>query len=138
MKQLALIGLSLAAFTGVSHASEPPIPNMVGTWKPTSGVYTTSGTETKKARPVLNQQPLQNEIRILEQKGRAFHGVTKSSTGAELHLAGVIARDGKSFIVSADKGISTGTFDGGKIEYCGATSSMDYNLAFCTTLERVK
>lgn len=54
------------------------------------------------------------------------------------HVPGIIAKDGKSFIMSADKGISTGTFEAGTIEYCGATSSLDDNLAFCTTLEKVK
>ena len=111
---------------------------MLGTWKPIAGAYSRSGTETKKSPAVFFQQPLQHEIRFVEQKGRTFHGVSKGSNGTELHLAGVIAKDGKSFIISADKGISTGTFEAGKIEYCGATSSLDYNLAFCTTLEKVK
>jgi|GEM_PF-2115645 hypothetical protein len=138
MKQLSLICLSFAALAGASHAAEPEIPNILGTWKPSAGAYTRSGTETKKSPPAFFQQPLQNEIRFLEQKGRSFHGVTKSANGAELHLAGVISRDGKSFVISADKGIGTGTIEGGKIEYCGATSSMQYNLAFCSTLEKVK
>jgi hypothetical protein len=138
MKHLSWICLSFAAWTGAGHATQADIPNMIGTWKPTTGVYTRSGTETKKSPPVFSQQPLQHEIRFLEQKGRVFHGVSKGTNGSELHLAGVIAKDGKSFIISADKGISTGTFEAGKIEYCGATSSLDYNLAFCTTLEKVK
>ena len=138
MKQLSLICLSFAALAGASHAAEPEIPNILGTWKPSAGAYTRSGTETKKSPPAFFQQPLQKEIRFLEQKGRSFHGVTKSANGAELHLAGVISRDGKSFVISADKGIGTGTIEGGKIEYCGATSSMQYNLAFCSTLEKVK
>ena len=43
-------------------------PNIVGTWKAISGVSSTTGTELKKAPPVLSQQPWHSEINITEQK----------------------------------------------------------------------
>ena len=138
MKQSFLICLSFAALTGTGHTAESEIPNMLGRWKPITGAYASSGTETQKAPPVSVQQPIHHDVRILEQKGRTFHGVNIRPDGTESHWAGVIAKDGKSFIISVDKGISTGTFEAGKIEICGATSSMEYNLAFCSTLEKVK
>ena len=138
MKSFSLVSLSFVALTSASHAAEPEIPNMVGTWKAVSGVYARTGTESKKIPTVLSQQPLQTELRVTEQKGRLFQGLVKSSTGIDLHLAGVLTKDGKSFTTSVDKGISSGTFEAGKIEYCGATISHDYNLAFCSTLEKVK
>lgn len=138
MKYVSLLCLSLVALTGASHAVEPEMPNMVGTWKASTGVYTRTGTESKKAAPVLSQQPLQAEIKFVEQKGRVFHGVVKGANGLVFHMAGVLEKDGKSFKISSDRSISTGTFEDGKIEYCGATISRDYNLVFCSTLEKVK
>lgn len=138
MKSVSLVLMSLMAFTGSVYAAEPEVPNMLGTWKAISGVYAKTGTESTKIAPVFSQKPLQIELRVIEQKGRLFRGLVKGSSGIDLHLAGVIAKDGKSFTTSVDKGISTGTFESGKIEYCGATIAHDYNLAFCSTLEKAK
>jgi hypothetical protein len=53
-------------------------------------------------------------------------------------LAGTFAANGKNFTISTDKGILTGTYEAGKLEYCGATLSTEYNLTFCSTLEKAK
>ena len=136
MKNISLVGLAFAVMTGYSFAADAP--NIVGTWKPISGVYSTTGTELKKAAPVLSQQPWHSEIKITDQKGRVFNGATKRSDGTELMLAGVFAANGKSFTISTDKGIYTGTYEAGKLEYCGATLSMEYNLTFCSILGKAK
>ena len=48
------------------------------------------------------------------------------------------ATNGKNFTISTDKGILTGTYEAGKLEYCGATLSTEYNLTFCSSLEKAK
>ncbi|MEK0416711.1 MAG: hypothetical protein RI949_717 [Pseudomonadota bacterium] len=138
MNKISLICLSFAGLTGMAYAADPEIPDMVGIWKPSAGVYARSGTEAKKSHLELSQQPIQGEIKILEQQGRTFHGMSKNSKGRLSLLTGVIAKDGKSFIISSDRAISTGTVEAGKIEYCGATPSLEVNFAFCSTLEKVK
>ncbi|NDF87918.1 MAG: hypothetical protein EB108_02785 [Actinobacteria bacterium] len=70
--------------------------------------------------------------KILNVKGVA------AAVGDMQSYARVIAKDGKSFIISSDRAISTGTVEAGKIEYCGATPSLEVNFAFCSTLEKVK
>jgi len=136
MKNLAMVCLSFAVFAGSSYAADAP--NIVGTWKASSGAYSSTGTELKKAPAVLSQQPWHSEIKILEQKGRVFNGSTKRPEGSELMLAGTFAANGKNFTISTDKGILTGTYEAGKLEYCGATLSTEYNLTFCSSLEKVK
>jgi len=136
MKSLSLVGLSFAVIAGSSFAADAP--NIVGTWKASSGVYSTTGTESKKAPPVLSQQPWHSEIKIIEQKGRVFNGVSKRTDGSDLMFSGAFAANGKNFSISADKGIWTGTYEAGKLDYCGATVSMEYNLSFCNSVEKVK
>jgi hypothetical protein len=136
MKNLALAFLSFAFLAGSSYAADAP--NIVGTWKAISGVSSTTGTELKKAPAVLSQQPWHSEINITEQKGRVFNGATKRPDGSQLMLAGAFAANGKNFTISTDKGILTGTYEAGKLEYCGATLSTEYNLTFCSTLEKAK
>ena len=67
-----------------------------------------------------------------------FNGATKRPDGSQLMLAGAFATNGKNFTISTDKGILTGTYEAGKLEYCGATLSTEYNLTFCSSLEKAK
>lgn len=136
MKYLHLIAIALVFLSGSSFAADAP--NVLGTWKASSGVYSKTGTDAKKAAPVLSQQPWQSEFKITDQKGRVFNGATKRPDGSELLFAGAFSINGKNFTISADRGILMGTYESGKLEYCGSTISTEYNLAFCSTMERVK
>jgi hypothetical protein len=136
MKNHYLAGLAFAFMAGSTCAADAP--NIVGTWKPATGAYGTIGTEAKKAAPVFSDKPWHSEIKITEQKGRVFNGISKRPDGSDLIFVGVFASNGKNFSISADKGIWNGTYEGGKLDYCGTTVSMDYNLAFCSTVEKTK
>ena len=134
LKSIIVGGLVVQA--GLVFAADPP--NIVGTWKASSGAYSTTGTDSKKAAPVLSQQSWHSELKIMEQKGRVFNGVSKRPDGSDLLFAGTFAANGKNFTVSADKGIWAGTYEAGKLEYCGATISTEYNLTFCSSFEKAK
>jgi hypothetical protein len=90
-------------------AGEPPVPNLVGTWTGTAQGYSNgSGFTDYGGAPV--------SLVVTGQQGRIIGGYTLVSvngTDYESPMAGVIARDGRTLLITEEKnGYTNGEITG--------------------------
>jgi hypothetical protein len=106
------------------------IPNLTGTWTGPMAGYEEGTGFTDYNKNVMS-------IVITEQQGRIFAGyltVSKTGTGSHYPLAGVISRDGSSFILSEkENGYASGAIIApDEIEITWAKDSAPFSVAIDT------
>jgi hypothetical protein len=108
--------------TSVAMAADPP--NLVGTWKATGEAYASvrlgeaNEHHPKYSDPNYGIPDHAWTIVFEEQKGRAFHGVSKSPKGHEEEFVGVVSFDGQRLLLAVAEGGIFAELLGDKMEWC--------------------
>jgi len=131
----AAIALCLAASSAIVHAAD--VPNLVGTWNCGELAAARSG----KARAGFAETPTFNppqhvSIVVEKQEGRGFTGYIVLPDGAKDPFAGVLKRDGKQALLSADNGKATIDFYGDSSEICWLDDLRGVNVASCAVITK--
>ena len=132
----AAIALCLAASSAIVHAAD--VPNLVGTWN-SSGEL--AAARSGKARAGFAETPTFNppqhvSIVVEKQEGRGFTGYIVLPDGAKDPFAGVLKRDGKQALFSADNGKATIDFYGDSSEICWLDDLPGVNVASCAVIAK--
>ena len=135
-RRAAAIVISFAASSTVAYGAD--VPNLVGTW---NSIGELAAARSGKARAGFAETPTFNppqhvSIVVEKQEGRGFTGYIVLPDGAKDPFAGVLKRDGKQALLSADNGKATIDFYGDSSEICWLDDLQGVNVASCAVITK--